>query len=132
MMDPTSLLFQRVDLLENVYIGKSGILSSNKSRVCPLLDRVLIVSNKIEALGDEIPALKSIYEQATKLKPLIQQKRMSVAQVLLRVDTLLAQRHILEQQFKQVKKIDDYSQFINCDMFKGKIFSLLLFITRFF
>jgi len=118
MISSSDLLTQRVDLLERTYIGGS----TEKKRAHTdgaIIERVLVLSAKLDSLGNEVPAIKTLYEQSLKLKPLIQQKKSSVVVISQRIDQMLAQRESLERNFKQLTQIDDYSKYINSETFKG-------------
>lgn len=127
MISTSDLLAQRVDLLERIYIGGS----SEKKRVHTdgaIIERVLALSAKLDSLGNEIPALKTLYEQSLTLKPLIQQKKSSAVVISQRIDQMLAQRESLERNFKQLTQIGDYSKYINIDTFKGDLRPFPLFV----
>lgn len=115
MISSCSLLSHRVDVLEKTYIGTN--LDKRESQ--NLHERVSALTNRLDAIGVDVPAIQTVYEQAAKLQPLIQKRKESASVVAQRVDQILAQRDILEGHFKSIVKMEGQTEFVNTEGFAG-------------
>lgn len=119
MLHPLALLNHRLELLEKTYIGSSS--SGNDLNEDDFLSRINTLGTKFQSLQNDVPAFKSCFELSEKLKPLLNEKKGSAVLISQKLDSLLANKAAIEQNFRRFHTVGELSTIIDGFNENGKI-----------
>lgn len=117
MISPETILNHRVDLLEDTYIGATD--KSDAKCYDTILERVDRLAVTVQRIENDIPSFRAFYEMTCKLRPVINEKKVIIAQAASRIDSLIANKQSIQKSLSTVLVIKDLSQNLDSEFYKG-------------
>jgi len=117
------LIDQRIAVLEKTYVGVTTSLSTGPRKFREdeetILDRLHDAARTVNEIEKKVPAFKSCYEMILQMRPIILERKQNAVQIMQKVNELVANKELINQQTQQLLIIGELGHLVNDDNYGG-------------